>query len=184
MRTIVITALIVMAATAAEGQTVIKKTEGGQTVITRTETGPATGQKDGGGRTMIRIEGGAFIPELGCVLGDEEKKVKVIHALPGANRPKAYAGIDVQANDLILMVNAKPLKTAAAFKTLYEALAPGDTITLGIKRGEAQEVVPKPSTFHSVSPVLLFTANRYGSSPPSIHTNAFESFCSTEAARP
>lgn len=140
MRTIVISALIVVAAAATYGQTVIKKTEGGQTIITTTTTGPAAGQKSEGGRTMIRIEGGAFIPELGCALGDEGKQVKVIHAMPGANRPKAYAGIDVLANDLILMVNAKPLKTAAAFKTLYESLAPGDTITLGIKRGEAMHL--------------------------------------------
>jgi S1-C subfamily serine protease len=140
MRTIVISTLILIAAAAADAQTVVKKTEGGQTVITTTTTGPATGQKTEGGRTMIRIEGGAFIPELGCALGDEGKQVKVIHAMPGTNRPKAYAGIDVQANDLILMVNAKPLKTAAAFRTLYESLAPGDTITLGIKRGEAMHL--------------------------------------------
>lgn len=139
MRTIVIAALIVMTA-AATAQTVIKKTDGGQTIITTTTTGQASGQKTEGGRTMIRIEGGAFIPELGCVLGDEAKQVKVLHAMPGTNRPKAYAGIDVQANDLILMVNAKPLKAASTFKTLYESLAPGDTITLGIKRGEAMHL--------------------------------------------
>jgi S1-C subfamily serine protease len=129
-----------VAAITADSQTVIKKIEGGQTVITRTEGGKGGGQKDGGTRTMIRIEGGAFIPELGCMLGDEAKQVKVLHAMPGANRPKAYAGIDIQANDLILMVNAKPLKAASAFKTLYESLAPGDTITLGIKRGEAMHL--------------------------------------------
>lgn len=138
MHTIVIAVLIVMSAAAA-AQTVIKKTDGGQTIITTTTSQPS-GQKTEGGRTMIRIEGGAFIPELGCVLGDEAKQVKVLHAMPGANRPKAYAGIDVQANDLILMVNAKPLKAAGAFKTLYESLAPGDTITLGIKRGEAMHL--------------------------------------------
>lgn len=138
MHAIVIAVLIVMTAAAA-AQTVIKKTDGGQTIITTT-TGQPSGQKSEGGRTMIRIEGGAFIPELGCVLGDEAKQVKVLHAMPGANRPKAYAGIDVQANDLILMVNAKPLKAANAFKTLYESLAPGDTITLGIKRGEAMHL--------------------------------------------
>ena len=140
MRTIVVSALILAAATMTNGQTVIKKTEGGQTVVTTTTGGQTMEKKTEGGRTMIRIEGGAFIPELGCVLGDERKQVKVLHAMPGANRPKAYAGIDVQANDLILMVNAKPLKTAAAFKTLYESLAPGDTITLGIKRGEAMHL--------------------------------------------
>lgn len=140
MRTLLISALTVLAATAGTAQTVIKKTDGGQTIITTTTGGPAAGQKSESGKTMIRIEGGAFIPELGCVLGDESKQVKVLHGMPGANRPKAYARIDVQANDLILMVNAKPLKTAAAFKTLYESLAPGDTITLGIKRGEAMHL--------------------------------------------
>lgn len=140
MRTIVVSALILAAATMTNGQTVIKKTEGGQTIITTTTGGQTMEKKTEGGRTMIRIEGGAFIPELGCVLGDEGKQVKVLHAMPGANRPKAYAGIDVQANDLILMVNARSLKTAAAFKTLYESLTPGDTITLGIKRGEAMHL--------------------------------------------
>lgn len=140
MRTIAIVTLIALAATAAVAQTVVKKTDGGQTVVTTTTGGQTMVQRSEGGRTMIRVEGGAFIPELGCVLGDEAKQVKILHAMPGANRPKAYAGIDVQANDLILMVNAKPLKTSAAFKTLYEALAPGDTITLGIKRGEAMHL--------------------------------------------
>lgn len=140
MRIIVLCALTAMVAAAADGQTVVRKTDGGQTIITTTATGQSADQKGDGKRTMIRIEGGAFIPELGCVLGDEAKQVKVLHAMPGANRPKAYAGIDVQANDLILMVNAKPLKAANAFKTLYESLAPGDTITLGIKRGEAMHL--------------------------------------------
>jgi S1-C subfamily serine protease len=148
MRAIIFCTLFLLAAAAVDCQTVIKKTEGGQTVITTTTVGQTTVQKDGGGRTMIRIEGGAFIPELGCVLGDEGKQVKVLHALPGSNRPKAYAGVDVQGNDLILMVNAKPLKAANAFKSIYESLAPGDTITLGIKRGEAMHL----ATFVKMDP--------------------------------
>lgn len=114
----------------AGAQTIITRTEGGQKVTTKTE----------GGRTMVRIEGGAFIPELGCALGDENGHVKVLHAMPASNRPKAYAGIDIQANDFILMANARTVKNAAAFRTLYEAAAPGDTITLGIKRGEAMQL--------------------------------------------
>ena len=55
---------------------------------------------------MIRVEGGAFIPELGCALGDEKGQVKVLHAMPAASRPKAYAGIDIQANDLIRSFHA------------------------------------------------------------------------------
>lgn len=156
MRTIVISALIAVTAAGAGSQTVIKKTDGGQTIITTTTSGQAGGQKSEGGKTMIRIEGGAFIPELGCALGDEGKQVKVLHAMPAANRPKAYAGIDVQANDLILMVNAKPLRTAAAFRTLYESLAAGDTITLGIKRGEAMHL----ASFVKVDPKNMPTDRR------------------------
>jgi hypothetical protein len=140
MRLIVICAMMLALAIAAEGQTVVKNVEGGQTIVTKSGTGQTVFKKTEGGRTMIRIEGGAFIPELACALGDVDHKVKVLNAMPAANRPKAYASVDVQTNDLILMVNAKPLKTAEAFRTLYEVLAPGDTIALGIKRGEEMHI--------------------------------------------
>jgi hypothetical protein len=94
------------------------------------------------GKTMIRIEGGAFIPELGAALGADGEKVKVVHAMPPSARPKQYATIDLQANDLILMVNAKPLRSVDAFKKLYDGAAPGDTITLGIRRGEQLHLAP------------------------------------------
>ena len=94
------------------------------------------------GKTMIRIEGGAFIPELGAALGEDNKQVKVVHAMPVNARPKKYADIDIQANDLVLMVNAKPLRSVEAFMKLYDAAAPGDTITLGIRRGEQLHLAP------------------------------------------
>jgi hypothetical protein len=124
------------------GQTVVTKGERGQTTTVTSQNGQKVTTKTEGGRTMVRIEGGAFIPELGCALGDEGGQVKVIHAMPANNRTKAYANVDLQANDLILMVNAKPLKSADAFRTLYEAKAAGDTITLGIKRGESLHLAP------------------------------------------
>ena len=130
MRIPIIGVLVTIVAFAAAAQTVT--TQSGQKIITKTE----------GGKTMVRIEGGAFIPELGCALGDEGGQVKVIHAMPASNRAKAYAGVELQANDLILMVNAKPLKSAKAFRDLYEARAAGDTITLGIKRGESMYLAP------------------------------------------
>jgi hypothetical protein len=140
MRSIVICVLMLALTAAAAGQTVVKNVEGGQTIVTKSGTGQTVIKKTEGGRTMIRIEGGAFIPELGCALGDADKKVKILNAMPSANRPKAYASVDVQTNDLILMVNAKPLRNAEAFRTLYESLAPGDTIALGIKRGEEMHI--------------------------------------------
>jgi S1-C subfamily serine protease len=94
------------------------------------------------GKTMVRIEGGAFIPELGAALGEDNKEVKVVHAMPANARPKKYADVDVQANDLVLMVNAKPLRSVEAFRKLYDAASPGDTITLGIRRGEQLHLAP------------------------------------------
>jgi hypothetical protein len=94
------------------------------------------------GKTMVRIEGGAFIPELGAALGEDNKQVKVVHAMPVNARPKKYADVDIQADDLILMVNAKPLRSVEAFRKLYDAAAPGDTITLGIRRGEQLHLAP------------------------------------------
>ena len=94
------------------------------------------------GKTMIRLEGGAFIPELGAALGDDNKQVKVVHAMPAGARPKKYADIDIQTNDLVLMVNAKPLRSVEAFRKLYDAAAPGDTITLGIRRGDQLHLAP------------------------------------------
>lgn len=106
---------------------------------------PATAQKvvtkTGDGRTMVRIEGGAFIPELGVALGNDGDEVKVLHAMPADARPKQFSAADITGDDRILMVNARPLRSAEAFRTLYEATAPGDTIKLGIKRGDRLHIV-------------------------------------------
>ncbi len=94
------------------------------------------------GRKVLRIEGeGTFLPEIGAVVGMQENEFRVIHAMPAEARPKTSAPVDIRTDDRILMVNAKPAKSAEVFRKFYEAASPGDTIKLGIKRGEELHIV-------------------------------------------
>lgn len=100
------------------------------------------GKDSTGGRsfTFKSIEagpGGVFnLPELGAVIIGGEKEIKVEAVLPAEHRPKAYKDIDLQNGDLILMMNAKRVKSAKEIEEIYNGLKAGEEVKLGVKRKE------------------------------------------------
>jgi S1-C subfamily serine protease len=88
-------------------------------------------------RVFTRIEGGGFaIPEFDAVVTKAGKDLKVEVVAPAENRRERYKNVDLQAGDLILMVNGKRVKTIADLSAAHAAAAVGSEIKLGIQRGQ------------------------------------------------
>ena len=84
-----------------------------------------------------RIEGGdgAFhLKEVQTILTSKDDTIKVMMVLPERLRPQGYGDIVLKENDEILMVNAKRVKTVQELEELYNALAIGETLKMGIRR--------------------------------------------------
>lgn len=82
-------------------------------------------------------EGEMFmIPEVGAMVMSDEGILTVDFMPPTDNIPKAYRDVDIEIGDIIMMVNGKKMKSADDLEKLYEALAVGDQIKMGIKRGK------------------------------------------------
>ncbi len=77
-----------------------------------------------------------FINELAAIVAGEEKSVKVEHAMPSDNRPEGYRDIEIKQDDEILMVNKKRVKTVSQLQAIYDEAEAGETIKLGVRRGE------------------------------------------------
>ncbi len=86
--------------------------------------------------------GGIFnLPELGAVIIGGEKEIKVEAVLPAGHRPEAYKDVDLQSGDLIVMINARRLKSAREIAEIYNGLKVGEEVKLGIKRKEERFIV-------------------------------------------
>lgn len=95
---------------------------------------PVSAQK----RTVMKLEGeNLFLfQELILALGEEDGKVVVVMAPPEEGLPKEYEGIDIKSKDIVVIMNGKRVNRTSIIKEMYEKLEPGDTIKLGLKRGE------------------------------------------------
>lgn len=92
--------------------------------------------------SMDKIVGQPFtLGEVGAVVVDNSKEIKVLHAMPVDMRPKAYKDIDIKDGDIILMCNGKRLKTLKELEEAYNATAIGADFKLGVKRGEERMIV-------------------------------------------
>lgn len=110
---------------------------------------PATGEGSVAVKSIAAGPGGVFnLPELGAVIIGGEKEIKVEAVLPAELRPKAYKDIDLQSGDLILMMNAKRVKSAKELEEIYNGLKVGEEVKLGIKRQEERFIV----TFRKADP--------------------------------
>ncbi|MCK6560641.1 PDZ domain-containing protein [candidate division KSB1 bacterium] len=119
---------------AAQEKTAVRDTTGGRSfTFTSVAAGP----------------GGIFnLPELGAVIIGGEKEIKFEAVMPSEHRPKAYKDIDLQSGDLILMMNAKRVKSAKEIEEIYSGLKVGEEVKLGIKRKEERFIV----TFSKADP--------------------------------
>jgi S1-C subfamily serine protease len=92
--------------------------------------------------SMEKIVGQPFtLGEVGAVIVDNGKELKVLHAMPVDMRPKAYKDIDIKDGDIVLMCNGKRLKTLKELEEAYNATAVAADFKLGVKRGEERMIV-------------------------------------------
>jgi len=81
-------------------------------------------------------EGGGFlIPELMTFIGPENNQLTVTDRMPTDRLPKEYQAVDIRQGDIIMMVNGKKVSKPDELEKLYEGLAVGQEMKLGIKRG-------------------------------------------------
>lgn len=90
-------------------------------------------QVGGGGGEGVRIirSGGGDVEvfhEARVILGEQDGEVRVINQLPGAG--------DLHEGDVVLTLDGKAVDSVAALREIYGALAVGDTLRLGLRRGE------------------------------------------------
>ncbi len=79
-------------------------------------------------------EGIFHLKELQAILTSKNDTIQVLTVLPKTMRPAGYADVDIQANDTILMLNAKRVKKIKAFEEIYNGLEVGQTVKMGIHR--------------------------------------------------
>lgn len=92
--------------------------------------------------SMDKIVGQPFtLGEVGAVIIDNGKEIKVLHAMPVDMRPKAYKDIDIKDGDIVLMCNDKRLKTLKDLEEAYNATAVSADFKLGVRRGEERMIV-------------------------------------------
>lgn len=103
----------------------------------KTAVRDSTGGRSFSFKSIEAGPGGVFnLPELGAVIIGGEKEIKVEAVLPAEHRPKAYQDIDLQNGDLIVMMNAKRVKSAKEIEEIYNGLKVGEEVKLGVKRKE------------------------------------------------
>lgn len=90
------------------------------------------------GQQMVRMTGDPskmyMIREVGAMITTENEKHKVAFAAPVEARIAKYKDVDVATGDEVVMVNGKKIKSAKEIEKIYEELAVGEELKLGIKR--------------------------------------------------
>ncbi len=88
------------------------------------------------------VEGQPFIlMELGAVIVTAEGKLTIEHMLPKDRLPKTHVDANLKEGDVILMANAKKLKTVRELEDLYQSLGVGSELKLGVERGDEKFIV-------------------------------------------
>jgi len=77
-----------------------------------------------------------IIPGLGAIIESAGDTLRATFVPPIEMRPDEFKEVDLREKDLILMADGKRLRTTADLRTLLDAAAVGDTIKLGLKRGD------------------------------------------------
>jgi hypothetical protein len=94
-------------------------------------------------RTMRFHPDSVFIvPGLGAVVEPQSDTLCVTTIPPADMRPDGFNDVDLRQGDRLLMANGKRLRTIAGLKVLFEETATGDTIKLGLKRGNEMMITP------------------------------------------
>ena len=87
-------------------------------------------------------EGEPFLlKELGAVVVPDTGALKVVTIMPPAQRPAAYKDVDLQGDDVIAMANGRRITTVKDLQRLYDSLAVGSLLKLGVRRGGEMHMV-------------------------------------------
>jgi len=92
-----------------------------------------------------------FLNELSAITADKEGTIVVEYAMPGDQRPEGYRDLDLKQGDEILMVNAKRVKKVKDLENIYNELEVGETVKLGIRRGEEMFIL----SYNKIDPEKL-----------------------------
>lgn len=89
-----------------------------------------------------KMEGNPFLlKELGAVIATEEGAMKVLNVMPPAERKDSYKDVDLRENDVVMMANGKRLSAVKELESIYEGLAVGSELKMGIKRKEEMHLI-------------------------------------------
>ena len=102
------------------------------------------------------------IAEFGALLAEVDDGLKILMTMPPEHRPKAYKDIDVEAEDELLMMNGKRIRTVAEFKEQYERLGIGEEVKLGLRRGERMFISRFPKIDPENAPRVVMKVQRDG----------------------
>ncbi len=90
----------------------------------------------------VKLDGDVFLlKEFGGIITESDSAVKIEMVMPSGNRAEKYKEVDIQAGDIIKMINGKSLTSVKNLKEIYEELAIGDEIKLGLFRGKRMLIV-------------------------------------------
>lgn len=125
-----------------------------QTFVSRTDSAAAN------------IVGEPFnLGELGAVVIEAGKEIKLLHVAPADMRPKAYKDIDVQANDVVLMCNGKRLKTLKELEAAYKETAVGAEFKMGVQRKDERFIVSFAKADPKDMPQMVMQMTTTGGGP-------------------
>ena len=91
------------------------------------------------------------IPELAALASQDGDRILVGNVMDASMRAKGYEKIDIQAGDIIMMANGKRMEKLEDLQQLYNDAKIGETIKLGIKRGEDMMI----ASFDKADPATL-----------------------------
>ncbi|MCP4664251.1 MAG: PDZ domain-containing protein [bacterium] len=108
-----------------------------------------------GAQMAIRLdpEKDLMLPEIGAIAGVQEGAdvVSFGTVLPRMARPEKYRDLDVREGDTVLMMNGERIRDVATLRELYDALAVGGEVKLGLRRGAERLLV----TFAKIDPAEM-----------------------------
>lgn len=88
------------------------------------------------------LEGDIFLlKEFGGIVAQTDDTIKIEMVMPSENLAEKYKEVDIQAGDIIKMINGKSLTSVKDLKKIYEELAVGDAVKLGLFRGKRMLIV-------------------------------------------
>jgi S1-C subfamily serine protease len=97
---------------------------------------------------VMRFAGGEMfpLPGVGAIVVKEGTSLRVQFVPPPENRPEKFRAVDLRAEDRIMLLNGKRVKTIAEIQKGYDAIPVGAETKLGIQRGEELLIAayPKP----------------------------------------